>query len=222
MNDACKTSAQILWDYMHLNQKLQTADLLLVLGSHDLSVADHAASLFHDGYAKMVVISGGIAHRDDWLQTGWDATEAEVFSQRMEERGVPIQHILLEKEAKNTGENFLFTKKLLIKMGEKVRSVIAVTKPYMERRAYATGKVQWPDIELFLTSPTCTFEQYISGDIDEDVVMNVMVGDLQRIIEYPKKGFQIPQLVPKHVLEAFEHLVACGYNKRLLNQPDEE
>src|SRR3989338_5454204 len=43
-----------------------------------------------------------------------------------------------------------------------------------------------------------------------------MVGDMQRIKEYPAKGFQIEQGIPNEVWQAYEFLVAQGYNKRLI------
>lgn len=43
-----------------------------------------------------------------------------------------------------------------------------------------------------------------------------MVGDLQRIREYPKKGFQIEQTIPNTVWNAYEMLVAADYTKHLM------
>ncbi len=43
-----------------------------------------------------------------------------------------------------------------------------------------------------------------------------MVGDMQRIIEYPKLGFQIPQNIPEKVLEAYNTLVELGYIGKLI------
>lgn len=43
-----------------------------------------------------------------------------------------------------------------------------------------------------------------------------MVGDLQRIKEYPAVGFQIPQDIPSDVWEAYEQLVALGYDEYLI------
>ena len=43
-----------------------------------------------------------------------------------------------------------------------------------------------------------------------------MVGDLQRLLVYAKKGFSTPQPVPAEVMAAYEGLVAAGYTKRLL------
>jgi hypothetical protein len=46
-------------------------------------------------------------------------------------------------------------------------------------------------------------------------VINLMVGDLQRIRIYPEKGFQIPQEIPDEVWAAYEKLVAWGFDKHL-------
>jgi len=45
-----------------------------------------------------------------------------------------------------------------------------------------------------------------------------MVGDLQRIMEYPKKGYAIKQRVPKNISQAFKKLVGSGYNKHLIKE----
>lgn len=45
-----------------------------------------------------------------------------------------------------------------------------------------------------------------------------MVGDLQRIKEYPAKGFQIPQEIPDNVWSAYEKLGCVGYTSHLINE----
>jgi len=47
-------------------------------------------------------------------------------------------------------------------------------------------------------------------------VISIMVGDLQRIRLYPAKGFQIHQDIPDEVWQAFEALVAAGYDRHLV------
>ena len=49
-----------------------------------------------------------------------------------------------------------------------------------------------------------------------EYVTNVMVGDLERIREYPRQGFQIKQIIPDEVNKAFNALVSRGYTKHLL------
>jgi hypothetical protein len=43
-----------------------------------------------------------------------------------------------------------------------------------------------------------------------------MVGDLQRLLVYAREGWSSPQEIPPEVMEAYHHLVAAGYTRRLL------
>lgn len=43
-----------------------------------------------------------------------------------------------------------------------------------------------------------------------------MVGDLLRIKEYQKRGFQIEQEIPKEVWDAGQRLVQMGFDKYVL------
>jgi hypothetical protein len=40
MNNEVIDLAKIVWDYHHMNQKLEKSDIIMVLGSHDTRVAD--------------------------------------------------------------------------------------------------------------------------------------------------------------------------------------
>ncbi|MBT4538738.1 hypothetical protein HOI26_00895 [Candidatus Woesearchaeota archaeon] len=86
----------------------------------------------------------------------------------------------------------------------------------MERRTYATIKVHWPNKKVIVTSPQINFEDYPTKDISKDDVINIMVGDLQRIKIYPDKGFQIFQDIPTDIWEAYQELVQLGYTKHLM------
>jgi hypothetical protein len=47
-------------------------------------------------------------------------------------------------------------------------------------------------------------------------VIDMMVGDLQRIRIYPGMGFQIEQEIPEEVWSAYEKLVDWGFTGHLL------
>jgi uncharacterized SAM-binding protein YcdF (DUF218 family) len=209
--------AQVLWDFHHVNHVLRSCDLILVLGSHDRRVADYAASLWHKNLAPQVLCTGGIAHQQDLMATGWNRSEAEVFAERMVAAGVPVDKIWLEPEAKNTGDNFNLSRALLEAKGCHVKEVIAVTKPYMERRVLATGQVRWPDVNLMVASQPCTLEEYLANSQKSpEVDVNVMVGDLQRLKLYPAQGFMAPTVIPDDVWASFEALVTLGFDKHLV------
>ena len=127
--------------------------------------------------------------------------------------------ILIENKSTNTGENILFTKRLLEEKQIYPKSIILVTKPYMERRSYATFMKQWGgDVGILVTSPQLTFEEYSSKKQLQsfDNFVNIMVGDLQRIKIYSKKGFQISQNIPSDVWQAYEKLVGFGYDEYVI------
>jgi uncharacterized SAM-binding protein YcdF (DUF218 family) len=132
------------------------------------------------------------------------------------QRGVPESAVLLESRSTNTGENVRFTRELLAEQGMAVQSVIAVQKPYMERRTFATILKQWPEVALQVSSPPLDFEAYCDSTIPLRDIIEFMVGDLQRIIEYPKFGFMIPQDVPQVVMQAYENLVTAGFDNHLI------
>lgn len=99
--------------------------------------------------------------------------------------------------------------------GIKPKKIIAVQKPAMERRTYAAIRKQWPEVELTLTSPQLSYEEYLKTVISKEKMINQIVGDLQRIKIYPERGLQIPQEVPADVWAAYEKLVSLGFGKVL-------
>lgn len=208
--------ARKIWNYHHVNHKLEKVNAIFVLCSHDLRVADYATKLFLDGFAPVIIFSGGIAHQGDLVETPWKKPEAEIFAERAITLRVPKEKIIIENKAKNCGENVLFTGKILKEKNLHFSSFIAVQKPYMERRTYATIKVHWPNKKIIVTSPPIDFDDYSTDKISKDDVINIMVGDLQRIKIYPEKGFQIFQEIPEDVWGAYQELVRLGYTKHLL------
>lgn len=215
-----KSAIKTIWDYMHMNHQLKKADAIMALGSYDIRVAEYAAKLWLDGWAPYLVCAGsGTIHSNlaVW-QEFVGSTEAEVFADIARKAGIPDSAILIENKSQNTGQNYEFILQLLRENGLDIRSIIAVQKPFMERRTYATGKVWLPNnIELIVTSPNISIEEYPNKIVGQnDHWIHHMVGDLQRVKEYPAKGFQIHQDIPEEVWEAFEFLVHEGYSDNLL------
>jgi|SRR3989344_4997172 len=205
--------AKKIWSYHHMNHKLEKADCILTLGSNDIRVAERTVELFVEGWAPLIVFSGG---RGRLTPHDWKSSEADEFAKRAIEMGISKEKILIESRSTNTGENILFTKELLSEHHINLKKIILVQKPYMERRAYATFKKLLPEIEVIVTSPQISFENYPNKQLSENLIINIMVGDLQRIKLYSEKGFQISQDIPVGVWGAYEKLVEVGYNKHLV------
>jgi len=218
--------AKVLWDYHHVNHVLRPAEMLFCFTSLDLSVAVYAAKLFKQGYAPELLISGGNAH-NQWIpderniqKTNWGTnSEAEKYYEVVLDAGVPAHKVTLETKSSNSGENVVFSYEIVKQKGNIPKKIILVHKPSMERRAYASFMNFWPekDVELIVTSQPIAYDEYVGKVIDRDVIINIMVGDLQRIKLYPGMGFQIYQEIPKNVWSAYEELIKLGYTKHLIN-----
>lgn len=211
MTDAVREAAEVLWDYHRLGEAITPACGILVFGSNDLRVAEHAARLYQDGLAPWVLFSGARGR----MTQDWPETEAETMARVAAAAGVPVSAILIENRATNTGENIRFSRELLEERGMLPECGIFVQKPYMERRTRAALEVQWPEMGIQLSSPPLDFAGYCAGDLTAETVIAAMVGDFQRIMDYPALGFASAQPVTAEAREAFDFLVAEGFREQL-------
>jgi len=176
-------------------------------------VAERGAELYLQGLAPILLFSGGLGNVTKGI---WKDPEADRFARIALDMGVPSEAIFIENQSTNTGENILFTQRLLEDKGLHPQTFLLVQKPYMERRSYATFKKHWPDKDLIVTSPQISFEDYPTPEIPMERVIQIMVGDLQRIRIYPEKGFQIAQEIPDTVWAAYQRLVEWGFTQHLV------
>lgn len=144
-------AARMLWDYHCIYDELQTADVIIGLGSYDTRVADHAAELYMQGVATWLMFTG---HSGNWTKGLYKSSEAEAFAEIAIAAGVPESAIIIEPKATNIGENILFSR---AKMVPGVISPIFVTKPQTQRRVRATVDRQWPEAKAFVTAPPTAF-----------------------------------------------------------------
>src|SRR5204863_160701 len=167
MNARVRDLAGKLWDYHQLHHEVSHADVIMVLCSYDLAVAERGAQLFLDGWAPLLIFSGGLGAITKHL---WTVPEADQFAAIAVGKGVPRGKILIENRSTNTGENVLFTKQLLAERGMDPRKFMLVQKPYMERRAYATFMKVWPGKDLVVTSARVSLDEYVGRRLRFDRV----------------------------------------------------
>ena len=208
--------AKKVWDYLLINQELKKSDCILVFGGHDPGVAIHAANLFKAGWAPFIIVSGGVIRPGSFYGLDEDMIEAEALARVIYRESIDKKFILLEKRAQNTSENFWFTRDLIEEKGLNFNNFILVQKPYTERRTLLTGQNRWPDKNIIISSKKTTFEEYMNGDIQQKKILDMITGEIYRIIEYPKLGYFKEQIVPKEVIEAYNYLKKCGFDARII------
>ena len=211
--NAIRSDVEVLWAYHNMGHELRPCDAGIGLGSHDLGVAIIATELFHAGIYPWLVFTGANAPT---TVERFPQGEAVAYRDYAIEHGVPAGAILIDATATNTEQNIKFSRALLEEQGVIVSSVLLMSRPYQQRRAYATCKKLWPEVDVICYSRPLSLDDYVDSIGDTKKVVDMLVGDTQRIEVYAKRGFAIAQPMPKEVKEAFGRLVAAGYTSRLV------
>ena len=103
----------------------------------------------------------------------------------------------------------------------------------MAKRAIATARKQWPEVEWGVSVPLLQFEKYAqrlisssdesSQSIPSDEYIEqmrpeieLMVGDLQRLKVYAERGYQVETEIPPEIWTAWRRLVDAGYDRYVL------
>jgi uncharacterized SAM-binding protein YcdF (DUF218 family) len=210
--------ARRIWDYHQMHHELRPCSVAVGLGSHDLGVADTTVDLYRRGLAPLIVFTGATSPTS---RARMPRGEAQQYKERALELGIPESAVLLEPRARNTGQNVEFSRALLEKVGAPVSSVLLVSKPYEERRAYATARKLWPEVDVVSASTPMTLEEYVDFIQDPRLVIDMLVGALQRLLIYPSQGFMVEQEVPDEVRVSYERLCREGFTSRLVAQETE-
>lgn len=204
---------ETLWDYHDLHHELRPVDVGIGLGSHDLGVATYTAELYHRGLFPRIVFTG--ANAPTTIER-FPRGEAVHYRDHAVSLGVPAEAISVEPHATNTSQNLTYSRQLLDDAGIRPTSVLLISRPYQQRRAYATCRKVWPEVDVRCASRPLPLDEYVASIGDVDRVINMLVGDTQRITEYAKRGFAIDQDMPAEVRAAYERLVAAGFTSRLI------
>lgn len=95
------------------------------LGKSTLERYKYGIKLFQDGYAPLLIFSGG--NLED------RPAEADQMAETALADGFPYQALISENSSSTTWENVLFTKKILKE--KNIKQIILVTSPYHMRRS---------------------------------------------------------------------------------------
>ena len=185
---------ETLWNYHRLDHELRPTDVGIGLGSHDIGVAVRTAELYQQGLFPLIVFTGANAPTTiDRFPRGEAVHYRErALERRRTRRGDPRraegpehrrEHDVDPRPARRRGHH--------AQVGH-----ADLSRPYQERRAYATCRKLWPEVELVCTSQQVDLDTYAAGIGDIPRMINVMVGDTQRIRLHAEHGYAIHQDIP--------------------------
>jgi uncharacterized SAM-binding protein YcdF (DUF218 family) len=194
-NEAIQTIYDFLACIDGAHEPLKPADVILVFGHWHSGPAHHAAKLHHGGFAKRIIVSGGVGPKTRPGLPETYKTEADYFFSILTHNGVPGIAVTRETRATNTLENVRFgIEEYRNRCGKLPQSAILVALPPLLRRSQATMKRHWPGIET-QTSP------YTPGALDWPIAdwLPALRAEVKKLTTYAEKGDIAPVPIPDEV-----------------------
>jgi len=124
--------------WLVVEDPLERADAALVMtGDVDYERTVAAAHLMEEGYARILVLTGG---------EPWPGDSAQSLRDRAIQEGVSPAQIRVETTSASTRESLVAVRPIL--RAEGVRSVLLVTSPYHQRRASMAARKALPGVRI--------------------------------------------------------------------------
>ena len=205
--------ARLIFDYLRADDPLSAlpVDAVFGFGHFDLRIPRRCGELFSAGQARWIIFTGGVgAGTADLGQPEANAFREEllrVFTT------IPSKQVFVENRSTNTGDNIRFTATLLaahqpeLALGRGLRSAILVVNPYRLRRVRLTWRKLQPDVNIAAIAPASDFvtECALFAAKSQPLVPQ-LVGEIDRLLDYPARGWIEAEPIPPAVLAAHARL----------------
>jgi hypothetical protein len=204
-------AGKAIWAWLPTSDEPKPAEMIFILGNKSDVLPAEAAKLFKQQLSSLIVVSGGYGR----LTKNDAITEADRYLKTLGELGIPDDAVIAERESSNTGENIIFTQRMLTAQGYTFKTAIAVTTAMLSRRHRATMQKLWPAIAWTIHTPNpIPFEERIEQDNVQEF-FDLMVGEIDRLRKYPARGFMDKIDIPSQILTAQQVLINAGHTKYL-------
>ena len=177
-------------DFIFVEDQPEKADVIFVPGNGYPQMAERAAALYKEGFAKTILPSGrfsvtlgkfsGVLSKPE-VYCGVYGTEWEFLKDVLVKNQVCEGDILREDQATFTWENALYSRKVTDQAGISVRKGILCCKAYHARRVLMYYQQVYPETD-FLVCPS--FPDGISREnwTQTDQGIDAVTGEMTRII----------------------------------------
>lgn len=213
-DSAIDEAEQTLWQFLNgfREAPIEPCHWLLGMGCADIRVAQCSARLYLAGYVQNIVFSGGFGRLTKQI---FNTSEAEVFFDVARNLGVPHSAIILETRAANTAENLRHSLNLMAGVSAE-QSIVLVCSNLYRPRVYATLQKLYPGQASILVSPKLSLDEYAPSRKDRLHALHLMVGEIDRLLSYPRLGWISTLELPNSVQAAYRYLSKAGFNQHLL------
>lgn len=189
-----------MWQWLAIKNVPQKSDLIFLIGGSSLETPKKGLELFRQGLAPYMVTTGKTGTGDD---SGWNKPIADVFADFLLKNKVPEDRFIVQNRSMNTLEDVVFTMEIIKKMGIPCQKIIIVSRPFHQRRCFATFKKQYPE-KIYFNVPN---DEKIPSEKEIEKLREIGLRCLQeyeRLEKYANKGDIEKQFVPAKISKIYQ------------------
>lgn len=148
-------------NFIFIENEPELSDIIFVVGGSHPESGEKAAELFHDGYAPLCFVGGGVS-----VKTGafpGPKSKTDIYDKKYEnefdfykdvlmKNGVDEKSIIGENKSSFTRENADFAKNACDKMQIKISRAILICKKFHARRAFMSFQSAFPNVTFFVVT----------------------------------------------------------------------
>ena len=190
-------------DFIFISDPPENADIIFIPGCSYPELPEHAAKLWREGFAPLVLPTGkysvkygrfqGVRSKAD-VYNGDYRTECAFITDALLKNGVPASAILREDRSGYTQQNAFFSRAVTDGLGLRIEKAIIVCRSFHARRCYTYWQLAFPDT-AFCMCPVSTNgiakENWFCTENGVDRVLgelarcgNQMTADIKRSLFY--------------------------------------
>lgn len=180
---------QDISDFIFVSDTPQKADIIFVAGGSYPEPAETAAQLYHEGYAPLIHISGGVSittgkfpgpKTKTKIYNGDYPTEYDFFMDVLQKNDVPVEAIIGENESSFTRENAMYARRVIDEKQISVRKALLVCKAFHARRCLMAYQAAFPTVE-FSVIPVTGYDITKENWYQSEAATTRVLGELRRI-----------------------------------------
>ncbi len=190
---------------------VQPCDAVIGFGTFDLTLAAFCGELHTRGLVRRIILTGGIgAGTADLGRPEADAWRNEILRTHPT---IDPSAIIAENRSTNTSENIEFTADLLARefpdfaFGRGLQTALIVASPSRMRRVALTLQKRQPALRFHRALPSADFDrEYALHESKGIPYLTHLAGEIDRIRDYPTRGWIAAEPLPPEVQAAREKL----------------
>lgn len=144
-------------DFIFIEDAPVPSDIIFIPGNSSPQPSEHAAYLYNEGFAPLILPSGRFSITNGSFQEPSEKkdlypenfqTEWEFMNTVLHKNGVPKEAVLKEDKAQYTYQNALNSKEVLRRNHIEIRRAILCCKPYHARRCLMYYAMVFPEVSF--------------------------------------------------------------------------